>query len=57
MVQMGTVTDDVTPDGNHTVIMMMDQEMVFIENSVLKKYNLYGGIDVAFTYYTNDDGK
>ena len=33
-VKMGTVTKDKTPDGCHTVVLTMEQQMIFAEDSI-----------------------
>lgn len=55
-IKMGTITGEVTPDGNHTVILTMDHEMIFIDNEVLEKYGLSEGKDIAFQLWIDNDG-
>ncbi|CAD7938438.1 unnamed protein product [Amoebophrya sp. A25] len=55
-VRMGTLTGEFTPDGDHQIIMTMEQEMIFVENSLLADYDVAAGQDIAFNVAHNDQG-
>ena len=55
-IKMGTITKDQTPDMDHTVIMTMEQSMIFAENHLLERYSLESGMDIATSVYINEDG-
>ncbi|CAD7947336.1 unnamed protein product [Amoebophrya sp. A25] len=55
-IRMGTITATITPDGDHTVILTGDREMIFAETAILNKFRLVAGMDVACSIFTNEDG-
>lgn len=54
--RMGTLTADKTPDGNHTVMLTLEQDMIFCDDAVLDKYQLVTGADIACAVYTDESG-
>mmetsp|Transcript_2213 Transcript_2213/g.5238 ORF Transcript_2213/g.5238 Transcript_2213/m.5238 type:complete len:714 (+) Transcript_2213:284-2425(+) len=60
LMQLGTITGQITPDGGHVVVHTVDQGsgqgMVFVENAILEKYRLGENKDIAFWTRENEDG-
>eukprot|EP00392_Amoebophrya_sp_AT5.2_P011902 g11992.t1 len=55
-IRMGTVTSTITPDGDHTVILTQNREMLFAQTDMLANFLIPPGTDVACSVFTNEDG-
>lgn len=55
-VIIGTVSEDVTPDGDHTVVYTSENEMIFAPNEFLQERGLGANSTIAVNVYPNRDG-